>query len=127
MAVTAGVERVSLTLIDGNIVATVQVDLVDAVLRQFGEDVLATIQKTRARALMIDLSSIHIMDVYDFEALRGVAKMASLMGTQTILVGLRPGVAANLAELEAETEGFLAARTVEHALELLGTTERVVP
>lgn len=126
MAVSAGVERVSLTLIEGNIVATVQVDLVGAVLQQFGQDVLAGIEKTRARALIIDLSSIFILDVYDFESLRGVAKMASLMGTQTILVGLRPGVAANLAELDAETEGLMAARTVEHALEMLAASGEAV-
>ena len=77
----------------------------------------------RARALLIDLSSIDVMDVFDFEALRGVAKMASLMGTRTILVGLRPGVAANLTELDAETSGLMTVRTVEHALAVLNAIE----
>ncbi|MGB1007046.1 MAG: STAS domain-containing protein [Thalassobaculaceae bacterium] len=119
MSTAVSAERVSLTLIDGNIVATVQIDLVGEILRQFGADVLATIERTRARALLIDLSSIHVMDVRDFEALRGVAKMAALMGTRTILVGLRPGVAANLTELNAETSGLMTTRTVEHALAVL--------
>ena len=123
MPTAVSAERVSLTLIDGTIVATVQVDLVGEVLRQFGADVLATIERTRARALLIDLSSIQVMDVFDFESLREVAKMALLMGTKTILVGLRPGVAANLAELDAETSGLLTARTVEHALAVLNAIE----
>lgn len=120
METTDSAQRVSLTLIDGNIVATVQIDLVGEIVQQFGQDVLTKIEQTHAHALVVDLSNIHILDVYDFGSLRDVARMASLMGTQTILVGLRPGVAANLAELDAETEGFMTARTVEHALRMLG-------
>lgn len=123
MPIATAAERVSLTLIDRTIVATVQVDLVGEVLEQFGIDVLASIERTRARTLLIDLTSIHVIDVFDFESLRNLTKMALLMGTKTTLVGLRPGVVASLAEFDADTSGLSTARTVEHALAMLNTLE----
>ncbi len=124
MAASTDVPRVALSLIQGCVVATVQIDLHGATLRQFSHDVLAKLQETRGRSLIIDLAGVDILDVYDFDAIRDIARMASYMGARSVIAGLQPGVAAALAELDADISDLQPARTVEHAFEILRTMSR---
>ena len=113
--------NVGLGLFQGCLVATVPMDPHEATLRRFGRDVLAKLQKSRCRSLIIDLAGVEILDLYDFDVIRDIAKMASYLGARPVVVGLRPGIAAALAELDADISGLRMAGTVEHALEILQT------
>ena len=113
------VRRVALSLIQGCLVATVQIDLHGAVLRQFSHDVLTKLQETRCRSLIIDLAGVEILDLYDFDAIRNIVKMASYLGARSVIAGLQPGVVAALVELDADISGLQPARTVEHGFEIL--------
>ena len=86
---TAGV---AIQVSRGVVVAFVQVDLDENVIARFQADLLGRIQQTEARGAFIDLSGLEIIDSGEFAALRRVISAATIMGTRTVLVGLRPGV-----------------------------------
>lgn len=115
----ASLGQFSLTLIDDCVVATIQSDFHDEVFRRFSENVLAKIEQTRAGALLLDLSNVYVLDPRDFESIRKIMRMTGLMGARSILVGLRPGVAASLAELNADLTGVTAMGSVEQALQAI--------
>lgn len=115
----ANLGQFSLTVIDGCVVATIQSDLHDEVFRRFAHNVLAKIEQTRAAALLLDLSNVYVLDLQDFDSIRKIMRMTGLMGARAILVGLRPGVAASLAELNADLSGVTAVGSVEQALQAL--------
>ena len=112
------VQRVPLQLTQGCVVASVQVDLEDEVLRRFQTDLLEYVQTTNASGVIIDLSGVEIMDTDDWEAIRRTLAMANLMGARSVVAGLRPGVVAALIELGADAEGIETAHSLDEGLEL---------
>ena len=106
----------TLNALRGCLVATLPADLDPRGLAGLQGDVLEGLRRAGARALLLDCSAIAVMDGEDFLALRRIAAMAALMGSRTVLVGLRPGVVAALVELDVDLDGLLAARTLDDAL-----------
>jgi rsbT antagonist protein RsbS len=86
--------------------ASVQVDLHEQAAERFQTDVVGAIEKTRARGLVVDITSIEMVDTYVARVLVETGRMASLMGVKTVLVGMRPQVAATLVRMGFPTDGI---------------------
>ena len=91
--------RVPMQQVHGCVVASVQVELTQEVLHLFQQDLLRTMRDTRARAVILDLSGVSILDTSDFDAVLRTLRMAGLMGAKPVIVGVRAGIAASLVEL----------------------------
>jgi rsbT antagonist protein RsbS len=118
--VATPVARIPLQVSNQCLVASIQVDLNDAVLAQFRDDLLRELQAQQAQGVILDLSGIEVMDLSDFENIRSTISMAELMGVTAVVCGLRPGVVASLILLGAQTDELKAARDLDMAFELLG-------
>lgn len=103
----------------GSLIASVQVDLGEEVLRRFQQDLLAAIRNTGVTRVVLDLSSVTIIDAHDFEHLRRTLSMASLMGATCVLAGIQAGVASSLVELGVSTSGLSTALGLDAALDAL--------
>ncbi|MGQ9829712.1 MAG: STAS domain-containing protein [Roseiflexus sp.] len=77
---------------------------------------LHSIEQSRARTLIIDITGVAVIDSHVAAALVRVAEAARLMGTETILAGIRPEVAQTLIGLGASLEGLRTAATLQSAL-----------
>jgi rsbT antagonist protein RsbS len=104
---------------EGSLVAVIQIELSDEVIYRFREDLLAEIRRRGAPSVIVDLSGLDVMDLHEFDELRRVFRMASIMGCRPILAGLQPGIVAALVQMDADTDGLETALSVEQALELL--------
>src|SRR5213594_4223245 len=100
------------------LLATIQVELHDTVVDSFQNDVLEQIEKTGTRGLIIDISALETVDSYVARMLANTAKMAKLMGTNTVIVGMRPAVAATLVRMGYYMEGITTALSLEEGLRL---------
>jgi rsbT antagonist protein RsbS len=70
------------------------------------------LERTSSRGLLIDISALEIVDSYVARVLAETGKMARLMGADTVIVGMRPEVAATLVRM-----GYLM-EDVDTALDL---------
>jgi rsbT antagonist protein RsbS len=113
--------RIPLQLSRNCIVASIQVDLTDEVLRRFRADLLEFLQRSGAQAVILDLSGLEILDLEEFEALKHTMSMVSLMGARSIVAGLRPGVVSSLIELNADVEDIVAAFDLDDAFSQIET------
>ena len=113
------IQRIPLQLSQNCIVASIQVDLSEELLRLFREDLLKLLHSSEADGIILDLSGVEIIDAEDWEALRGTMTMANLMGARSIVAGLRPGVVSALVELEVDVEDIDAALNLDEALKLM--------
>ncbi len=102
-----------------NLLVTVQTELHDQVAEAFQEDVLAAVEKTGAAGLLIDVTGLDIVDSYVARVLSDTAKMARLMGTETVIVGIRPEVAATLVRMGYAMPGVRTALNVDEGLAML--------
>jgi len=107
-----------------NLLVTVQTDLHDAVADAFQEDLLTTIERTGAAGLLIEVSGLDLVDSYVARVLVDTAKMAKLMGTDTVIVGIRPEVAATLVRMGFVMTGVRTALNVDEGLVLLSRARK---
>jgi rsbT antagonist protein RsbS len=103
------------------LLATIHIDLHDAVAEAFQEDVLISIEKTGAAGLVIDISGLDTVDSYVARVLADTGRMARLMGTRSVLVGMQPEVAATLIRMGYRMEGVETALDIDEGLALLAS------
>ena len=104
--------------IGSTLLATIQIDLHDTVVDSFQNDVLEEIERTGANGLIVDISALETVDSYVARMLANTGKMAKLMGTNTVIVGMRPAVAATLVRMGYFMEGIDTALSLEEGLQV---------
>ncbi len=118
----AATDRIPLQLIQGCLVASIQIDLTDQVLSRFRQELLERIAGAHVHGVVLDVSGVEVMDSADFEMLRTTMTMASVMGATPIIVGLKPGVVSALVDMDVDTRNVRAALNLDDALQLLGAS-----
>lgn len=106
------------------LLATIQIELHDTVVDSFQNDVLEEIEKTGASGLIVDISALETVDSYVARMLANTAKMAKLMGTKTVIVGMRPAVAATLVRMGYFMDGIHTALSLEEGLAMQADTTK---
>ena len=101
------------------LLATIHIELHDAVAEAYQEDVLTAIERTGALGLVVDISGLDTVDTDVGRILADTGRMAKLMGTETVLVGMRPEVAATIVRMGYAMEGVRTALDVDEGLSLL--------
>jgi rsbT antagonist protein RsbS len=109
------------------VVASIQVDLDENVLARFREDLLLRIHETGSRGVILDVSGLETLDSDEFAALRRIITMSEIMGAESVLVGLRPGVVSALIEAEADVDGLRAASNLDAAFAMLEPEPKAEP
>lgn len=98
------------------LLVTVQTELRDNVANAFQQDVLDALEKGGMSGLVIDISGLETVDTYVARVLVDTGRMARLMGAATILVGMRPEIAATLVRMGYSMEGVDTALNLEEGL-----------
>ncbi len=101
------------------LLTTVHIELRDAVAEAFQADVLAAIERGHVTGLVIDISGLDMVDTYVARILAETGRMARLMGTDTVLCGMRPEISATLVRMGYMMEGVNAALDLDEGLALL--------
>ncbi len=104
----------------GILLVSIQVDLGDTVAEALQEDILQAISRTASTGLIIDVTGLEVVDSFVARVLVDTARMARLMGTETVLVGLRAEVAATLVRMGFDVSDVRAALDIDSGLVLLG-------
>jgi len=105
------------------VVASIQIELNEDVLARFREDLLNRVHNSGSRGVILDVSGLETLDSDEFAALRKIITMCTIMGTESILVGLQPGVVSSLIEAGAEVDGVRAAVNLDAAFNILNPPE----
>jgi rsbT antagonist protein RsbS len=79
------------------------------------------ISKTGAHGVLIDISSLNVVDSFTARMLGNIAAMSRVMDAETMLCGMQPAVAITLVELGLSLQGVSTALNVEKGMERLRT------
>ena len=101
------------------LLVSIQVDMHDRLALTLQDDLTEQIVKTSARGVLIDISSLEIVDSFIGRMLSNIAAMARVLDADTVVVGMRPAVAITLVELGLSLTGVRTALNVEKGMALL--------
>jgi len=112
-------ERIPILKMGDYLLVTIQVDMHDRLALTLQDDLTEGIAKTRARGVLIDISSLEIVDSFIGRMLGNIAAMSRVLDAETVVVGMRPAVAITLVELGLSLPGVRTALNVEKGMSLL--------
>src|SRR5512133_1308598 len=101
------------------LLVTIQVDMHDRLALQLQEDLTERIAETRASGVLIDISSLEMVDSFIGRMLGNIAGMSRMLGAETVVTGMQPSVAITLVELGLSLRGVRTALNVERGMDLL--------
>ena len=100
-------------------IASIQIDLTEAVILEFRKNLLSFVHESGATAVILDVSGVEIMDVDDFHSIKHTISMVKILGAFAVISGLKPGVVASLIELGADIKDIEAALNLDEAFQLV--------
>ena len=115
-------EKIPILKMGQFLLVTIQVDMHDRLAMALQDDLTQTISQTEARGVLIDISSLEIVDSFIGRMLANIASMARVLDAETVVVGMQPAVAITLVELGLSLKGVRTALNVDAGMELLKGT-----
>jgi rsbT antagonist protein RsbS len=112
-------ERIPILKMGEFLLVTIQVDMHDRLALQLQEDLTEKIAATRSRGVLIDISSLEMVDSFIGRMLGNIAGMSRVLGAETVVTGMQPSVAITLVELGLSLRGVRTALNVERGMDLL--------
>src|SRR5437764_12770507 len=101
------------------LLVTIQVDMHDRMALTLQDDLTNKISEVGARGVLIDISSLEIVDSFIGRMLGNIAAMSRVLDAQTVVVGMQPAVAITLVELGMALEGVKTALNVDRGMKYL--------
>jgi rsbT antagonist protein RsbS len=96
-----------------------QVDMHDQLASAPQDDLTTKIAGLNAKGILIDISSLDIVDSFIGRMLANTSAMARVLGAEAVVVGMQPAVAITLVELGLNLSGVHTALDVEKGVEML--------
>jgi rsbT antagonist protein RsbS len=112
-------EKIPILRMGRFLLVTIQVDMHDRLALQLQDDLTDRIVKDRAHGVLIDISSLEVVDSFIGRMISNIAAMASVLDARTVVVGMQPAVAITLVELGLSLEGVRTALNVDRGMALL--------
>jgi rsbT antagonist protein RsbS len=115
-------ERIPILKMGEFLLISIQVDMHDRLALALQEEVTARIVQEHARGVLIDISSLEMVDSFIGRMLANIASMSRILDAETVVVGMQPSVAITLVELGISLKGVQTALNVEKGMRLLRET-----
>lgn len=117
-------ERIPILRMGEFLLVTIQVDMHDRLALALQDDLTNRISETGACGVLIDISSLEIVDSFIGRMIANISGMARVLDAETVVVGMRPAVAITLVELGLSLTGVRTALNVEKGMNLLRAARR---
>jgi rsbT antagonist protein RsbS len=112
-------ERIPILRMGQFLLVTIQVDMHDRLALTLQEDLTSRITDFGSKGVLIDISSLEIVESFIGRMLANIAGIARVLDADTVVVGMQPAVAITLVELGLSLPGVRTALNVEKGVALL--------
>jgi rsbT antagonist protein RsbS len=112
-------ERIPILKMGEFLLVSIQVDMHDRLAMTLQEDLTEGIVRHRAHGVLIDISSLQVVDSFIGRMIGNIAAMSRVLDAETVVVGMQPAVAITLVELGLALPGVRTALNVEKGMDLL--------
>lgn len=108
--------RIPILKLHNYLLISIQMEMDDNTALEFQEDLLKEIHQSGSSGVVIDLTSVEIIDSFIAKVLGDVVTMSDLMGAKVVLTGIQPAVAVTLIDLGIHLQDVPTALDLEQGL-----------
>jgi rsbT antagonist protein RsbS len=112
-------DRIPILKLGEFLLVSIQVDMHDQLAMTLQDDLTERIVRSHARGVLIDISSLEVVDSFIGRMLGHIASISRILDAETVVVGMRPAVAITLVELGLSLPGIRTALNVDKGMDLL--------
>lgn len=112
-------ERIPILKVGDFLLVSIQVDMHDRLAVSLQDDLTTQVVDERAKGVLIDISSLEVVDSFIGRMLGNMASMTRALGSEAVVVGMRPAVAITIVELGLSLTNVRTALNVDKGMELL--------
>lgn len=112
-------DRIPILKVGEFLLVSIQVDMHDRLALSLQDDLTQQVVKTRAKGVLIDISSLDIVDSFIGRILGNITAMTAILGAPAVLVGMQPAVAITIVELGLSLNNVHTALNVDKGMALL--------
>jgi rsbT antagonist protein RsbS len=117
---TAEPLRVSILTQGPYLIVSIHTALDDSQLTRLQEDLIEQVGRQRSRGIIVDVSSLDVLDSFATRTLTQLAHVARLRGAETVIVGIAPEVAISMVQLSLQSDFTHTALDLEEGIHRLG-------
>ena len=121
------VDKIPILKMGKFLLLSIQVDMHDQLAMDLQEDLTHQIVLHRSKGVLIDISSLDIVDSFIGRMLSSIAGISRVLDATTVVVGMRPAVAITMVELGLQLDGVKTALDVEKGLRMLRPADATSP
>ena len=118
-------ERIPILKMGEYLLVSIQVDMHDRLAMTLQNDLTERIVSEGARGVLIDISSLEIVDSFIGRMIGNIAGISRVLDAETVVVGMRPAVAITLVELGMALSGVRTALNVDAGMALLKSNGKI--
>lgn len=111
--------KVPMYMTQGFLAVPIQAELEDRDLLFIQKKLLERVQSKNIKGVVIDLSGVNILDSFLGKTVLNTVGMTTLLGANTVVTGLQPGVVASFVDLDLRLDEMQTALTLEDGLSIL--------
>ncbi|WP_369130556.1 STAS domain-containing protein [Desulforhopalus vacuolatus] len=112
-------DRIPILKMGQFLLVTIQVDMYDRLAMALQDDLTTKIVEHNSKGVLIDISSLEMVDSFIGRMLGSVASMSRMLDAVTVVVGMQPAVAITMVELGLSLSGVRTALNVEQGMSVL--------
>jgi rsbT antagonist protein RsbS len=112
-------DKIAILRMGDFLLVTIQVDMHDQLALRLQDDLTSQIERTGARGVLIDISSLDMVDSFIGRMIASISSMSRILDAHTVVVGMQPAVAITLVELGLDLSGVRTALSVERGMAIL--------
>lgn len=114
-------EKIPILKMGDFLLVSIQVDMHDRLAMALQDDLTIRVAKERSKGVLIDISSLEVVDSFIGRMLDNIAAMTRALGTETVVVGMQPAVAITIVELGLSLDNIYTALNVDKGIALLSS------
>jgi rsbT antagonist protein RsbS len=112
--------RVSILTQGQFLIVSIHTALDDTQMTRLQQDLVEQVGRQRSRGIIVDVSTLDVLDSFATRTLTQLAHVARLRGAETVIVGIGPEVAIAMVQLSLQMSFVHTALDLEEGLQRLG-------
>jgi len=112
--------RLNLTEIDGHLIVNLPAVLSDPLLQAHYNEIRQRVETEHYRGVILNLSAVSLLDYGSLQRIRRICQANTLLGSNTVLSGVKASIAAYLASLPEPFDDLIFCQDTETAKRACG-------